>query len=87
MEVEGAVVDGGSTAAVVGGDHARALAAGEEGPDPADDHRDLVGEADQEEDVHQQPRQPGEEAAELDTGPIMATAWEWPMVAIVPLSQ
>ena len=56
------------TAAIVGGDDPGALATGKEGPDPADDDHDLVGKADEEEDVDHEPGEPGEEAAEFQPG-------------------
>src|SRR5207245_7474842 len=48
------------------GDEARAALVGDVGPEPVEQHRQPVAEADQERDVDGAPEQPGEPAAQLD---------------------
>src|SRR2546422_1638269 len=48
------------------GDQPRASAIGEVRPRPLEQHQHAVAEADQEEDVHEDPDQPREESAEME---------------------
>src|SRR5688572_13134923 len=48
------------------GDQARAAAPGQVGVGPAGDHHEAVAEADEEEDVHEQPEPPGDPAGHAE---------------------